>query len=319
MEVTSRHGCREVVFVLKLLPLVTAALIAASGCGERDAPAPHAAVTDTTAFQAALAAGDTTGVIDALAGFLDDYPESPFRPGAYSRLFSLKSARDPVEAGVFARNQLRTEADPASRGRLYYALYVNARDHDPDREDEVLEALASEPPLTTEVYNMIAWNLVERETRLDDAVRLARTGAAQAPDSTSRAMILDTQGWAEYKRGNLAEAVSILEEAAGLNPDAEVREHLAAAYDGSGRKAEALDLYTDLMLSQENPAMRAAIGRLAGETGRRAGDIFRRIDEGREEAAWPAPDFTLADYGGSPVSLADFRGKVVLLNFWHPT
>jgi len=29
-----------------------------------------------------------------------------------------------------------------------------------------------------------------------------------------------------------------------------------------------------------------------------------------------APDFTLKDLDGDPVKLSDFRGKVVLLNFW---
>jgi peroxiredoxin len=30
----------------------------------------------------------------------------------------------------------------------------------------------------------------------------------------------------------------------------------------------------------------------------------------------PAPDFTLHDLAGRPVSLADYRGKAVLINFW---
>jgi thiol-disulfide isomerase/thioredoxin len=30
----------------------------------------------------------------------------------------------------------------------------------------------------------------------------------------------------------------------------------------------------------------------------------------------PAPDFTALDHNGKPVKLSDFRGKVVLLNFW---
>ena len=33
-------------------------------------------------------------------------------------------------------------------------------------------------------------------------------------------------------------------------------------------------------------------------------------------AGYPAPDFEVVDTQGSPVTLADFRGKVVLLNIW---
>ncbi len=40
-------------------------------------------------------------------------------------------------------------------------------------------------------------------------------------------------------------------------------------------------------------------------------DEFLVTDEGK-----PAPAFTLKTYDGRPVSLADFQGKVVLLDFW---
>ena len=40
-------------------------------------------------------------------------------------------------------------------------------------------------------------------------------------------------------------------------------------------------------------------------------DEFLVTDEGK-----PAPPFTLKTYDGRPVSLADFEGKVVLLDFW---
>ena len=47
--------------------------------------------------------------------------------------------------------------------------------------------------------------------------------------------------------------------------------------------------------------------------------IPRRPMPGREESLLigkPAPDFTLKDLNGNPVSLSDFKGKPVVLNFW---
>jgi len=37
------------------------------------------------------------------------------------------------------------------------------------------------------------------------------------------------------------------------------------------------------------------------------------------QLAKPAPDFTLNDLNGSKVRLSDFKGKVVVLNFWSST
>jgi peroxiredoxin len=34
------------------------------------------------------------------------------------------------------------------------------------------------------------------------------------------------------------------------------------------------------------------------------------------KAGHTAPDFTLADLDGNQVSLSDFRGKAIFLNFW---
>lgn len=53
-------------------------------------------------------------------------------------------------------------------------------------------------------------------------------------------------------------------------------------------------------------AMLAVNGCSAGESGGSLGGVERR----------PAPDFTLPDLDGNPVSLADLRGKTVVIDFW---
>ncbi|MGH2650458.1 MAG: TlpA family protein disulfide reductase [Actinomycetota bacterium] len=45
-------------------------------------------------------------------------------------------------------------------------------------------------------------------------------------------------------------------------------------------------------------------------------DPFQRLDLIRAKSPTPAPDFTVPSLTGRPLSLADFRERVVLLNFW---
>lgn len=44
--------------------------------------------------------------------------------------------------------------------------------------------------------------------------------------------------------------------------------------------------------------------------------FFNTSKQSRVKISLPAPDFTLPGLDGNPVSLADYRGKVVLLNIW---
>jgi len=47
-----------------------------------------------------------------------------------------------------------------------------------------------------------------------------------------------------------------------------------------------------------------------------ARDYFKRLAIERPKAVIQAPNFTLEDLSGKPLSIKDFRGKIVFLNFW---
>lgn len=162
---------------------------------------------------------------------------------------------------------------------------------------------------------------MERNERLDQAVQLATLGLARANDSNAKASILDTRGWAHYARKDYAAAVTDLEAARTALPEPvqEIDEHLAMAYDAAGMKPQARDLYATLLVGMENPDMRERVRILSRELDGSEQAAMRTIEEKRLANSKPAPDFALKDYDGKEVKLSDYLGKIVQLNFWHPT
>jgi tetratricopeptide (TPR) repeat protein len=308
-----------------LVSILVSLALALGACG---APAsgekgrPAGAVSDTSAYRGAMAMADTTARMAALEAFLKNYPVSGFRAASYTRLYDLRAAQDPAGAAEFARSSLKTEKDPDSRGQLYWGLYNYARDKAPQTVSPLIEQVLADPAAGTDVYNSIGWDLVENKNLLDDAIRLTRVGVERAgQDSQTVSSTLDTEGWAQYVKGSYDEAVAALEKARAWSPQSneEIDAHMASAYDAAGKKERARDLYKELLYSQEDPIMRSRVELLTKELGGSVQTVTQEIDQHRRDASYPAQDFTLNDYAGKPIHLSDFKGKVVLLNFWHPT
>lgn len=87
--------------------------------------------------------------------------------------------------------------------------------------------------------NDLAWILTERAGDLDLALRLSK----EARRLSATANNLDTLGWVHLKRGEAEAAVSVLEKATALEPDApSIRYHLALALEEVGQPARAKDM-----------------------------------------------------------------------------
>jgi Flp pilus assembly protein TadD len=78
--------------------------------------------------------------------------------------------------------------------------------------------------------------------RLDEAEVLIRKGLALAPGDP---FIIDSLGWALYRRGKLNESLEQLQKAFGLRPDPEIAAHLGEVLWALGRRDEAAKTWKD--------------------------------------------------------------------------
>lgn len=108
-----------------------------------------------------------------------------------------------------------------------------------------------------------------------------------------RAAVLDALGWVLHRQGKFVAAEARLRESVNLDRKEENLTHLASALSKLGRAEEA----KAVALEAENLLLTAVRKKLAGER-------------------QPVRDFTLTTVDGRQVSLAELKGKVVLLNFW---
>ncbi len=87
------------------------------------------------------------------------------------------------------------------------------------------------------VLNYLGYSLVEKKIKLDEALEMIETAAAERPNS---GFIIDSLGWVLYRLGRYDEAVGHMERAAELMPvDPVVNDHLGDVYWAVGRETEA--------------------------------------------------------------------------------
>ncbi|MBL8150867.1 MAG: redoxin domain-containing protein [Blastocatellia bacterium] len=198
------------------------------------------------------------------------------------------------------------------------------------------DAVKGFPTGTQRVYvlNEIAYSLVKAGKAIDLAIKYSQEAVDKFPaeaDSDKRALANHTLGLGYLKRNSYTEAIKYLDIAAKLGDYPSIYENLAEAYEKAGQGDKAVDALATAMITSGNSELasrREATLKAAYAKLHKSEEGFDKFIAERKEALFrdralvqkkyeaPASDWTLPAIAGEQIKSTDFKGKVVVLNWW---
>ena len=170
----------------------------------------------------------------------------------------LREARDYPQAYKVLSAGLKSYPDSPD------LLYDHAMMAEKVNKLDVLEAnlrrVIQIKPDEAQAYNALGYTLADRTQRLDEAVVLLDKALTFAPDDP---FILDSMGWAQYRKGNFERARSYLERAFKARPDPEIAAHLGEVMWAHGQRDDASNVWqTSLKTHPQNEVLLETLRRL---------------------------------------------------------
>jgi tetratricopeptide (TPR) repeat protein len=128
-----------------------------------------------------------------------------------------------------------------------------------DMERLLRKVIAAKPDYQ-HAYNALGFSLAERNMRLPEARQLIVKALELAPNDP---FITDSLGWVEFRSGNLAEALKILQGAYKARPDAEIAAHLGEVLWAMGKRDQAVLIWKEgVKLNSDNETLLETLKRL---------------------------------------------------------
>lgn len=150
--------------------------------------------------------------------------------------------------------------DPKDSELLYdQAMLAEKLGNVADMERLLRQVIAAKPDYHP-AYNALGYSFAERNIRLPEARQLIQKALAFAPGDP---FISDSLGWVEFRMGNRAEALRILDTAYKARPDAEIAAHLGEVLWAVGQRDRAQAVWKEgLLLNRENETLQETLKRL---------------------------------------------------------
>ncbi|MDO8448081.1 MAG: tetratricopeptide repeat protein [Rhodoferax sp.] len=162
-----------------------------------------------------------------------------------------------------AAHELLTEEitrNPSDFDLVYDMAMVAEKLGNLEEMERLLRSVIAGKPEYHHAYNALGYSLAERNTRLPEARQLVQKALEYAPGDP---FISDSLGWVEYRSGNLAEALRILQAAFKAKPDAEIAAHLGEVLWTLGRRDQAVSIWKEgAQINPENETLLETLKRL---------------------------------------------------------
>jgi tetratricopeptide (TPR) repeat protein len=150
--------------------------------------------------------------------------------------------------------------EPFDPDLVYDQAMIAEKMGDVAQMEALLRKLIAAKPDYHHAYNALGYSLAERGVRLAEAKELIQKALSYAPDDP---FISDSLGWVEFRMGNKAEALRILEAAYKARPDADIAAHLGEVLWSLGQQDRAQSVWKEgMILNSDNETLHETLQRL---------------------------------------------------------
>jgi len=284
---------------------------------------------------------DEVEKISAFEHYLKSYPNGPNAFSALSRILNYYKKNSPEKAEKIAREALSHPMkgpDKRSHRAAYLFLFHKAIDSkDKNAMEKITSEILASKSTDPSLYSKIAGQF-QKEKRFE----LAEEFYLKAIEMITPENVYGTMAHGAFSEESLAEycnevvnfyrfdlgklylemsqpnkALTQLNQVEFKESNPEYYLYLAKTYNQIGKKEKAYELLIETLSLSVNKEASELLSQLSKQLNKKE-NPQEQIWQKRLEQAKPAVDFTLPDMEENQVSLKDFKGKVVLINFWYP-
>ena len=201
------------------------------------------------------------GQVDDAVTLIRSLPENSDADAALKRAAEVQLLRE-EKLYDRARDRLQTltKQYPDDLDLVYeLAMLYEKSGNLPDME-RLLRSLMLAKPDDPHAFNALGYSLADHNMRLPEAVELINKALELSPRDP---FIIDSLAWAQFRSGNIAEALRLLKGAFKERPDPEIAAHLGEVLWTSDQQVEAMQIFrAGLKLNPDNETLQETIKRL---------------------------------------------------------